>query len=81
VDQAALPQRARDGQLHGATQPRRAIGDDQQRRTQPAAGELLQEPGPWIGALVAAWCQPKQHRTAGGRHGHATRIGSAGAPG
>ena len=68
MDQAALPQRAWERQLDGATQPGRAVGDDQQRRTQPAGGEVLQEPGPWIGALVAAWCQPNQHRATGGDH-------------
>ena len=68
VDQAALPQRARERQLDRTDQPGRAIGDHQQRRTQPAGDQVLQEPGPWIGALVAARSKPKQHRAAGGRH-------------
>jgi hypothetical protein len=68
VDQTPLPQRAWERQLDGATQPGRAIGDDQQRRTQPAGDQVLEEPGPWIGALVAAWCQPKQHRATSRRH-------------
>jgi hypothetical protein len=71
VDQAALPQRPWERQLHGADQPGRAVGDDQQRHVQPARFEVVEEARPRVGALIAARRQAEQDWAALG--GHAPR--------
>jgi hypothetical protein len=74
VDQTPLPQGLWEHQLDRADQPRCAVGDHQQRRPQAPLDQLAQEAGPGVVALVAARCQPDQHRGAlagdapGGKH-------------
>src|SRR5207245_5118349 len=43
MHEAALAQRPREARLDGADQPRRPVGDDEQRIGQPAALEILEE--------------------------------------
>src|SRR5215218_2748743 len=64
VDQAALPQAVGEAHLDRADQPRRPVGDHQQRRSQPAVHQLTQEAGPGVVALAGPRGQPDQHRTA-----------------
>jgi hypothetical protein len=64
VHQTPLPQAVGQHQRNRADQPWRPVGDHQQRRPQAAAHQLTQEPSPGVVALVAARCQPDQHRGA-----------------
>jgi hypothetical protein len=74
VDETALPQAVGEDDLDRADQPRRAVGDHQQRRAQAALDQLAQEAGPGIVALAGAGRQADQHRGAlagdapGGKH-------------
>ena len=61
VDQAALAQRARKSGLHGPDEPRRAIGDGQQRIGQAAALEILEEGRAAGGVLLRPGRQVQQH--------------------
>jgi hypothetical protein len=64
MDEAALAQAAVKDPLGRADEPLGAVGDDQQRRPQPAGDQPGQEVRPGIVALGAAWSQPDQHRLA-----------------
>jgi hypothetical protein len=77
VDQAALPQRGRPDLLDRADQPGGAVGDDQQRRTQPAGDQVAQEPQAGVGGLGACAIQAEQDRLAvgGDRPGAQHRLG------
>src|SRR5215208_8484294 len=54
VDQTPLAQRAGKAGLGGVDQTAGTIGDDQQRRPQPAVLEFLQEVASGVGGLAGA---------------------------
>jgi hypothetical protein len=64
VDQTPLAQRAGEAGLGGVDQAAGTIGDDQQRRAQPAVLEFLQEVAPGVGGLAGARGEPEEHRLA-----------------
>jgi hypothetical protein len=66
VDQAALPQTAREGAVERAHQPGRAVADPQQRRAQPAGDQAGEEVVPRVGGLRAGWAEPDEDRLAVG---------------
>jgi hypothetical protein len=74
MDQTPLPQRGAKVLLERADQPRGAVADAQQRRTQPAADQVGQEVVPGVGRLRAGRCQAHEHGLAvgvdapGGQH-------------
>jgi hypothetical protein len=80
VDQTPLAQRAGEAGLGGVDQAAGTIGDDQQRRAQPATLEFLQEVAPGVGGLAAARGEPEEHRLALGgdapRSQHRLRPGA-----
>ena len=66
MNQTTLAQRAGQTGFGGVDQPGRAVGDDQQRRAQSAAGELVEEVSPGVRRLAAAGGQGDEHRRAFG---------------
>ena len=54
MDQALLAQRPGQHRPGGGDKARRAVGDDQQRRPEGQAAELVQETAPRVSALAAA---------------------------
>jgi hypothetical protein len=81
VDQAALPQRARERPLDRADQPGRAIGDDQQRRTSPRPLRSSRNPAQGSMPSSLPGASPSSTGPPVVLTPHATRTGSAGAPG
>jgi hypothetical protein len=78
MDQAALPQRGRPDLLDRADQPGGAVGDDQQRRAQPAACRSRGNPRQASVELGGGAIQANQDRLAvgGDRPGAQHRLGA-----
>jgi hypothetical protein len=64
MDEAFLPQRAREHGLDRRDESGGAVGDDQQRVAQPTLLEPVEELAPRIGALGAAGVEADEHRLA-----------------
>ena len=64
--EAALAGGAREAGLDRLDDPRRPVGDHEQRIAEPAGAHVLEEGGDRLGVLLGAGHQVQQHLGAGG---------------